>query len=87
MGFIFMRISRHHRAFSAFSDKDDGKAIVKFSLRAICTGFVCTKIKKPDMYSAGVVKKMAKKTDIFCPDCGFALYWDRQQLGVKNDTE
>ncbi len=43
-------------------------------LGAFCTSHVC----EGNTYTTtkgGVAKPLAKKTDIFCYDCGSALYW------------
>lgn len=41
-------------------------------VEAVCTSEYCSAT------GYGRVKKSANKTDVFCPDCGFALYWRKK---------
>lgn len=45
-------------------------------LKAWCTSFSCS----PTGNGTGNEKKNAKKSDTYCPDCGHALFWGREEL-------
>jgi len=62
--------------------------IPEYVYEAYCSSGQCIskryKLKFADtvdkLLAGGVKKKNAKKRDVFCPDCGFALYWKRREV-------
>lgn len=48
----------------------------KGELKAWCNSFICNGNQKSIFFAYGQEKKVPK-TEIFCPQCGSALYWAR----------
>lgn len=51
----------------------------KYGFRAICTSDICRLISKSnkDRTDVGAIKHVSKNT-IFCPDCEYALFWEKK---------
>jgi len=68
-----MRVHPIPRAYELFSDKSEDSEIKKYRFVPNCTSYSCTK----NAEYATIVKKNVFRNEMFCPDCGHALFWEK----------
>lgn len=68
---VYNWMDHHGFTVSFYGETEPGRKT--YPVEGVCTSEYCSAT------GYGRVKETASKCDVFCPDCGFALFWRRKR--------